>query len=186
MDQKLSLEPDSPAGLARVGNLLGAVAIGLGDAIRDGCRAAVNGEGASPAAISVLGALPGISVATLSRILEMSHPGAVRLLEGLAEAHLVDRRRSAADLRTAELHLTEKGQAARAKILCERHARLQTAFAGLSGVELEQFGKILEKILVSLPRDELHCATICRFCDEVSCIDCPLAAAFGAEHGKHA
>lgn len=160
----------------RIANLLGAAALGLSDRIRNSSRQILARDGATAAALSLIGHNPAISVLSLSRILEMSHPGTVRLLDTLAAAGMVNRRRSTKDGRTAELHLSEDGYHARQEMLRERQKALLAAISGLSSTETEQLEQILEKIIRKLPRNEVHCHTICRFCDEDACTDCPMEA----------
>lgn len=159
---------------ARLSNLLGAAVIGLSDDIRNCSQQIVAREGASAAALLVVGHHAGLSVQKLSQILQMSHPGAVRLLDNLAMENLVHRQRSAKDTRLAELYLTDEGAILRQKVLQKRQALLEAAISTLSTDETRQLEGILEKILTRLPKNNIHGETICRFCDETSCVDCPI------------
>jgi MarR family transcriptional regulator, negative regulator of the multidrug operon emrRAB len=66
---------------ARTANLLGALALGLADNILDTTERHVANGGCTPAALSVIGHEPGQSIDFLARVLGMSHPGAVRLVD---------------------------------------------------------------------------------------------------------
>ncbi len=179
MKKNASTESPPTYHQARLANLLGAAVIGLGDDIRNSNQRILAREGATAAALAVVGHHPGLSVQKLNRILEMSHPGTVRLLDSLTAANLVDRRRSTKDTRIAELYLTAQGTILRQEILRERQLGLEAAISQLSATEMFQLEGILEKILVALPREAIHGETICRFCDEASCADCPIEMAIG-------
>jgi MarR family transcriptional repressor of emrRAB len=160
--------------IARTTNLLGALALGLSDEIKDATERQVTHAGCTPAALSLIGHEPGLSIDHLARILTMSHPGAVRLVDRL-EADRLIARRPTSDGRTVALHLTVAGRKRRAKLLAERRTVLQEALGLLSRHEREHLATLLEKLLVGIKRDALHAYGICRFCEETVCDPCPMA-----------
>ena len=83
-------------------------------------------SGETAAAIVVLGYAPGLSVELLRQVLDLSHPGTVRLINRLEEEGLVERRK-AADGRAVALHLTRKGGALRKKLIDRRLDTLEMA-----------------------------------------------------------
>jgi MarR family transcriptional regulator, negative regulator of the multidrug operon emrRAB len=159
---------------ARTANLLGALALTLSDQIRDAAeRHAIHGGG-TPAALSLVGHEPGLSIDALARMLGMSHPGAVRLVQRLEQDWLIARKPTS-DGRTVALHLTVAGRKRRARLLAERRTVLEEALKRLSAQERAQLATLVEKLLVGIKRDPLHAYAICRFCEETVCHPCPMA-----------
>ena len=155
-------------------NLLGALALGLSDEITDAAERQVNHGGCTPAALSLIGHEPGLSIDHLARILAMSHPGAVRLVDRL-EADRLIARRPTSDGRTVALHLKVAGQVRRAKLLADRRTVLERSLKRLSRHERAQLAILLEKLLVGIKRDAEHAYSICRLCEERVCKPCPMA-----------
>ena len=77
--------------LARTANLLGAIALGLADDILETAERHVAHGGCTPAALYVIGHEPGLSIDFLARVLGMSHPGTVRLVDRLEADGLIQR-----------------------------------------------------------------------------------------------
>jgi MarR family transcriptional regulator, negative regulator of the multidrug operon emrRAB len=159
--------------IARTTNLLGALALGLSDEITDAAERQVTHAGCTPGALSLIGHEPGLSIDYLARILSMSHPGAVRLVDRLEGDGLVARRPTS-DGRAVALHLTTSGQNRRAKLLVDRRAVLDRALAHLARDERAQLGILLEKLLLAIKRDTRHAYAICRLCEESVCKPCPM------------
>lgn len=149
-------------------NLLGALALGLVDGINAVVTTNSGHGGESPAALVTLGVEPGISINMLRQILNLSHPGTVRLIDRLEADGLVERR-PGADGRTVALFLTEVGQARRETILAERRYQLHLAFDCLSIAERNQLAHLLEKMLAAMTTSELKADAICRLCEEEVC-----------------
>ena len=97
-------------------NLLGVVGLAVADRIREVARDILNHVGETPAALVVIGYNLGPSNDQLRRILNLSHPGSVRLVERLVSDGLVERR-AGRDKRSVALHLTRKGKRVRKKLL---------------------------------------------------------------------
>lgn len=148
-------------------NLLGAFALTIVDAMDSVIQIDV-GSGETSAALVSLGAEPGLSITQLRQILQLSHPGTVRLVDRLETQALVERR-SGADGRTLALFLTEAGQTKRAQILMERRQQLQRAVTALTPIESQQLTHLLEKMLTTLTATEREYLTICRLCEEEVC-----------------
>lgn len=149
-------------------NLLGALALGLTDSLNIAVAANAGYGGETPAALVTLGAEPGISINTLRQILNLSHPGTVRLIDRLEKDGLVERR-AGADGRTLALFLTEAGQQRRLAILAQRQQHLHLALDCLSSTEQKQLTKLLEKMLAAMTIDELRAYMLCRLCEEEVC-----------------
>jgi MarR family transcriptional repressor of emrRAB len=165
----------------RLANVLGAFAL----AVVDGMDAAT--ERAALVALSQF--LDGRSILDLGQVVGLTHSGAVRLVDRLVAAGLVERRRGA-DGRTVSLVLSDEGrrQAGRA-----REARLSTLddlLAVLDDQEREALGDILDKLVGTVVSRRLEARAagvdppggwMCRLCDLVACErdegSCPVARA---------
>ena len=151
----------------RTANLLGALALSLVDSLNSTIKTAGYG-GEAPAALVTLGANPGLSINTLRQILNLSHPGTVRLIDRLASQDLVERR-AGIDGRTLALFLTEKGHERRQEILTKRQQQLQLALNSLTQSDRQQLTQLLEKMLSAITTSELRSFVICRLCEEEVC-----------------
>jgi len=149
-------------------NLLGALALGIVDALGVAGETQTGYGGETPAAIVSVGAEPGISINDLRQILNLSHPGTVRLVDRLAGAGWVERR-AGIDGRTVALFLTDAGVERRQAILTERRQPLHQAIHGLTLEERTQLTHLLEKMLVAMTTDKLKAFAICRLCEEEVC-----------------
>lgn len=156
-------------------NLLGALAVGLTDCLNTVIETNAGHGGETPAALVTLGAEPGISINTLRQILNLSHPGTVRLIDRLEKDGFVERR-AGSDGRTLALFLTPAGQQRRSTILAQRQRQLHLALDCLSSTEQKQLTKLLEKMLTAMTTDELRAYTLCRLCEEEVCPEdlCPV------------
>lgn len=137
----------------------------------------MNRAGETPAALIVIGYGLGPSNDQLRRILGLSHPGAVRLLDRLVADGLVERR-PARDRRAVALFLTEQGHAVRETLLAERLAAIKPLLSPLSEAEEEALAALLSRLLASLPSSDLERCQLCRMCDDRVCTDCPIPASF--------
>ncbi len=156
----------------RTVNLLGALALSLVDAMNSVVEVNAGYGGEAPAALVTLGAEPGLSINTLRQILNLSHPGTVRLIDRLESQGLVERR-SGVDGRTLALFLTDAGGERRQAILTERRRQLQLAISSLTRDDRKQLTKFLEKMLTAMTTTELRSFAICRLCEEEVCpADC--------------
>lgn len=161
----------------RTANLLGAVGLAVADRIAAAARAIMHHAGETPAALVVIGYGLGPSNEQLRRILRLSHPGSVRLVDRLVGDGLVERREGR-DKRAIALHLTDRGAALREQLLEGRLAVLRPVLEPLTGQEQDQFAGLLRKLLTGLGRTDLDRCTTCRLCDDRVCLDCPIPANF--------
>jgi MarR family transcriptional regulator, negative regulator of the multidrug operon emrRAB len=159
--------------IARTTNLLGALALGLSDEIINTAERQVTHGGFTPAALSLIGHEPGLSIDHLAHIIGRSHSGTVRIVDRL-EADQLIARRPTSDGRTVALHLTVAGEKRRAKLLAERRTVLEGQLKRLSPHERAQLAILLEKLLIGIKRDTEHAYTICRLCEERVCKPCPM------------
>jgi MarR family transcriptional regulator, negative regulator of the multidrug operon emrRAB len=163
-------------------NLLGALALGVVDNLSAVVEANTGHGGETPAAIVTLGVEPGISINMLRQILNLSHPGTVRLIDRLEAGGLVERR-SGVDGRTVALFLTEAGYERRETILAERRHQLHVAMAGLTTAEQKQLTHLLEKMLAAMTTSKLKAYALCRLCEEEVCPGdrCPVEQSYPRE-----
>ncbi|GAB5456314.1 MAG: MarR family transcriptional regulator [Henriciella sp.] len=158
-------------------NLLGAVGLAVTDQVLETAQNILSHSGQTPAALVVIGYGLGPSNDLLRRILGLSHPGTVRLVDRLVADGLVDRKKGS-DNRTLALYLTEDGHARREQLLAGRLAAIKPFLGSLDAAELETFDKLLRKILSSMEMSDLERCSLCRLCDNRVCVNCPIPADF--------
>lgn len=159
----------------RTANLLGVVGLAVADRIEETARGILSHAGETPAAVVVIGYGTGPSNDQLRRILRLSHPGAVRLVDRLVTDGLVERREGR-DKRAIALYLTDRGEALREELLRGRLATIRPLLKPLTGPEQKTFAALLHKILYSMETTNLERYTLCRLCDNRVCTDCPIPA----------
>jgi MarR family transcriptional regulator, negative regulator of the multidrug operon emrRAB len=168
---------------AHTANLLGALALGLADAIHRIARDEAREGGPAGAALCAIAHEPGLSIEQLRRALGLSHPGAVRLIDRLAAERMIERR-AARDKRAVALHLTAAGVRHVRQILAERRRALAAAVAALSPRERRVLAPLLAKMLRALPQSEAHALAICRFCEGDACDPCPVGEGLAEKPGQ--
>jgi DNA-binding MarR family transcriptional regulator len=135
------------------------------------------GEGneSACAALIVIGQESGLSIDRLSKILRLSQPGTVRLVDRLAEAKLVERK-TGTDRRVIALRLTEAGKRQVKSLLVGRQHVLAQVLRGLDDWERSALAAIAAKVLHGLDHSQVECDRRCRLCDDASCPDetCPM------------
>jgi MarR family transcriptional repressor of emrRAB len=153
----------------RDANLAGALALALADRMHEAVSNA-GGRGASgAAALAALdGPAAGASIDALRRIVGLTHSGAVRLVDRLAAAGLVERR-VGADQRSVALWLTPPGRRAARRVLAQREAAVESALAPLTASERAGLVRAAERVLGALAAEPGDGNRICRLCDTVAC-----------------
>jgi DNA-binding MarR family transcriptional regulator len=156
-------------------NVIGAFALALADDFKAAMQDLADGNESACAALIVIGQESGLSVDRLSRILRLSQPGTVRLVDRLTEAKLVERK-SGSDRRSVALRLTEAGRRQVKSLLVGRQHALSQALRGLDDWERSTLGAIATKVLRGLEHSQVECDRRCRLCDDHSCPDetCPM------------
>lgn len=166
---------------AKIQNIVGALVLALSDALLQETQQQAPEPGPAAAAIALLGHEPGMPIERLRRALQLSHPGAVRLVDRLVADGLVIRRASPDDRRAVALHLTDAGERSCTAILGARQERLARALDTLEPHERETLGRITEKLLGSLVQNIDQAYAVCRLCDPKICTDCPVDGALKAK-----
>ena len=160
----------------RLTNLFGAMVTGVGDRMRSAMMDGMELGGEAAAAVIVIGHSPDLSIDQLAKILGLSHPGTVRLIDRLASAGLAERKSGSRDRRIINLSLTAAGTARRKEILDQRDAALSELLAEFAPDHLAALEQIAETLVRSLPFDAASALAVCRFCNEQNCSDCPMDA----------
>jgi DNA-binding MarR family transcriptional regulator len=159
----------------RTANLLGVVGLAVADRIEETARSILSHAGETPAALVVIGYGFGPSNDRLRRILGLSHPGTVRLVDRLVADGLVERREGS-DRRAIALYLSKRGRALREELLEGRLAAIRPLLAPLTNAEQQAFAALLHKILGSMDTTDMERRTLCRLCDTRVCTNCPIPA----------
>ena len=160
----------------RTANLLGVLGLAVGDRIEETARQVLSRVGETPAALVVIGYGSGPSNDQLRRVLDLSHPGTVRLVDRLVADGLVERREGR-DKRAISLHLTDQGMALREELLEGRLAALRPLLSPLTEGEQDTLAALLHKVLLSIGTTAPERRRLCRLCDTRVCTDCPIPAA---------
>jgi MarR family transcriptional regulator, negative regulator of the multidrug operon emrRAB len=160
---------------ARTTNMLGALSLVMVDAMSRELEALTDICDTDWAALIVLEQMPGITVDRLARIVRLSQPGAVRMINRLVEEGRVERQQGA-DRRARPLALTPAGQRMVRAMLLGREKVLSQAMEALDSEEKQALGRLMEKMLRGLTTDDEASNTACRLCDEQACPEesCPL------------
>lgn len=161
----------------RTANLLGVVGLAVSDRIEEAARDILSHAGETPAAVVVIGYGLGPSNDQLRRILGLSHPGSVRLVDRLVADGLVERR-TGRDKRAISLYLTKPGQTLREELLKGRLAAIRPLLMPLTGAEQDALAALLHKMLSGIETTDLERCHLCRLCDGRVCSNCPIPANF--------
>ena len=173
-------------------NVVGALAVALGDRLRDATEAAAGMPGALPAAlVSLHEWAGGRTVDTLAGGLRLSHSRTVRVIDRLEADGLAVRERDPADGRGVLVRLTPAGERAGAAVLAAREAALREALDGFSPEALAALAGAAEHVLGRLTDGRRSARATCRLCASDACGHhdgrCPVTrAADAAEAAKAA
>jgi len=169
-------------------NVLGALALVITDQTAAATAAAA---GQSPSAAAALSALHHFldrpTLDRLRQVLGLTHSGAVRLVDRLAEAGLVTRG-PGTDGRSRSIVLTDAGRHAAERVAAARATLLSGALAGLSATERATLDALLGRIMTNVVNAKDGGAWICRLCDLRACRraegHCPAATAAFAKMSR--
>jgi MarR family transcriptional repressor of emrRAB len=160
----------------RAGNLLGALAIGLGDRLSRATEAAAGRSGARAAALANLAQWPGDTIEDLRHMLGLTHSATVRVIDGLVADGLVERVRVGGGP-AVRPELTEAGRAEARLVLLAREAVLDPLLGQLSPEQVTSLTGVAESLLTALTIDFNAGELICRICELEACPQerCPVA-----------
>ena len=152
-------------------NAFGALALEVADRV----QRAGNPHGASgSAALTALhGLAGGRSIDVLAKVVGLSHSGAVRLVDRLAQAGLAERR-VGGDGREVAVQPTPEGRRAARRVLARREAAIEQVLAPLSSAERATLTALQERLIGRLTLSRQERRRVCRLCDTDACgRECP-------------
>jgi len=172
---------------AATANVLGAVALAVADQIAVTVTPAGGRSDSAAAALSALYHFPGHpTVDRLGQVLGLTHSGAVRLVDRLTGAGLVQRA-PGADRRSRSVRLTAAGRRAAHRVSEGRIAYLSSLLADLSPTEASALDELLGRVMGQVVQHKRSGAWICRMCHLRACGraagNCPAANAAALKYG---
>jgi len=171
----------------RLENLLGALAVGLSDAITSAVETTTGHAGAMGAALATLAQEPGLGIEQLRVPLGRTQSATVRVVDRLVAEGYAERR-PGQDQRCIAVFLTAKGTEAAARVLASREQALTDAVSPLTPGERKALTAALEKVLARITSDRAQADLICRLCDMAACPQraCPVELAARAAQDQPA
>ena len=162
----------------RLENMLGALAVGLSDAITSAVETTTGHAGAMGAALATLAQEPGLGIEQLRVPLGRTQSATVRVVDQLVAEGYAERR-PGQDQRSVAVFLTAKGDRAASRVLASREQLLADAMSPLTPGERKTLTGALEKVLDRITSDRAHADLICRLCDLAACPEraCPVELA---------
>lgn len=158
-------------------NVVGAAAIAIADTVRVAVERASGMTGSGPAALVAVVADPGLSIDGLRRVLELTHPGTVRLVDRLVEKGWVERQPGVG--RTVLLNPTSSGRRAERRLAAAREAALAGLLSGLSDDDVHTVADLVAPLLAATIDDVDAMRRLCRLCNRDVCSQCPAEAPTG-------
>ena len=164
---------------SRTLNMLGALALALADRIAMRAEAVSGLHDSAASALVVITNHPGEHIEAIRRALGLTHSGAVRLIDGLETARLVERCPSDSDARAIALWATPNGKRTASRIIAARAELLEPMLASTSEADRKTIAALLETALAGLTDTRDQARSICRFCAERTCrpLGCPVEQA---------
>lgn len=156
--------------ISPVANRLGALAMTLGDSIREATEAATGMAGGLPAAlVSLREWADGRSVEVLAEAMRVSHSRAVRVVDRLEAAGLARREPDPSDGRRALVRLEPAGRELAGRALEARSRVLVGAVADLDAADVRDLERVLGPLLAATTVDVRAAKATCRLCDAHAC-----------------
>jgi DNA-binding MarR family transcriptional regulator len=179
----ISLEEDAPPGDAGgdratgfkdkimttwLENQLGALGVALGDSMDQAFDEACAVGDSAPAAMILIHENPDTRIEALARYLELSHSGAVRLVDRLADAGWLARE-ACEDKRAVVLVLTKTGTKVAERLLEGRRKSLAKALQGIGAADRKVLERLVPQMLNNLVTGKAEADHTCRYCDTKAC-----------------
>jgi MarR family transcriptional repressor of emrRAB len=119
---------------------------------------------------------PNETISTLSKVLAITHSGAVRLINTLENEGLVERYKSEQDARSVVLHVSDKGKERAQSVLFSREKVTSNLLKNFNEAQRRDFLNLLEIAMSNLTDKQIEARRICRLCDEGICrkLGCPV------------
>lgn len=162
---------------ARLGNVLGALALALTDRVSTAMDEVGGLGGAAPAAlVSLEQFLGGGTTEQLAQVSGLTHSGAVRLVDRLVQLGLVERR-PGRDGRSLAIVLTRRGRALSRRLTTARATAIAAALEDLDDGQRRALLPLLNKLVSTITRQRLAARQqedepagwLCRICDFDAC-----------------
>lgn len=160
----------------RLVNLLGVLALGVADRVREATESACAAGGAAAAVLVHLQAHPDDTVGGLAATVGVGGSGGVRLVDRLVDQGLVQRRASPGG-RTVTVRLTEEGSRTADRVLAARGQAIRSVLAGLDEVSQQDLEDLLTVLVTFVSGKGGQAHRACRLCDRAACRQppgCPL------------
>ncbi len=155
-------------------NVIGAWGLAVAEAVHGSTSAVTGTAGAAPAALGIIAADPDLSIDGLRRALDLTHPGAVRLVDRLVDRGWVKRRQGHG--RTVQLRLTKRGHLIHHQLLSARHDAIVALVEPLDSAALQQVAQLVAPSLAASTTNSDRLRHLCRLCRRPDCDPCPVAA----------
>jgi DNA-binding MarR family transcriptional regulator len=167
-------------------NVLGALALTLSDQMTSAIATATGQSVSAAAALSALAEfLDAPTVDRLAQVLGLTHSGAVRLVDRLAQDGLVARG-PGDDRRSRSITLTSAGREMAAQACDARAGVLERGLSELNDAERQTLDALMARVMTGVVNAKDGGAWICRLCDFDACEraagHCPAMAAALAKH----
>lgn len=177
------MEPATPTP-AQTTNLLGALATAALDLTDAALEDALAPGGRLTQALLTLDTWPGSSIRFLSRVLDVTHSGAVRLVDRLEDRGLAERALGP-DGRTVAVRATRSGRDVVSRLRARRAEALGGLIRDLTERDRLTLHGLLERMLGSGPRTRTEARHTCRVCDHSLCRGeaCPVGSSVTVEDG---
>ena len=122
---------------------------------------------------------PNETIDVLSKVLGLTHSGAVRLINTLEKEAFVERQKSAKDARSVVLCVTDKGCKRVELILKNRETATSKILNNFNAEQKQSFLSLIEIALGSLTSAQIEARKICKLCNEGVCrkLGCPVEKA---------
>jgi DNA-binding MarR family transcriptional regulator len=154
-------------------NVLAAWAIAISDGVRAAVEQATGMAGSGPAALVAIVADPGMSIDELRRVLDLTHPGTVRLVDRLVEKGWIRRQQGIG--RTMLLVPTRMGTKAERRLAAAREQAVKELLSAMPNGDVHTVAGLVEPVLGSAITDVDSMRRLCRLCNRKVCMDCPAA-----------
>ena len=158
----------------RLENLLGALAVTLGETVQERMAAAGRCSPTAVAALQWIGRGRGLRASDLAEALGITAPGASQLVASLIAVGLVQRTRHPHDQRQWRLHLTELGAARMVEAMRARAGAVHELVETLAFPWRLRLSRILERLLGGMVDSSTSVLRVCRHCDWSVCRHSPL------------
>ena len=159
-----------------ISNLIGAFATSVSTAIESQISELGGRSLSHEAALVAIHNHPNETIDVLSKVLGLTHSGAVRLINTLEQEGLIARKKSVQDARSVVLCTTQEGSERVEEILCSREAAIVKVLDHFSKEQKQSFTELLEVAMGNLTDKQSEARRICRLCNEGVCrkLGCPV------------